>query len=315
MFGYADRVRYFEAVDNILPRSYPREVFAKLKVPAGVSIFYELKSDTSAEDIRILSESKVNRIQPGIEALATSTLKLMKKGSTAFQGIVLLKNCAMYSVLPAWNLLVGFPGERAGVYEKYVRDMPLLVHLPPPTGAFPVRVDRFSPYFMRAFEYGLNLRHLDYYDLTYPFEEGELRDLAYYFRDQNLAAPYFLDMAQWIDRVRRRADEWRGRWKATSGTLHPHLYFDRSGDEVRVYDSRGASAVEYSVGELGDAILQALREPLSMEILADRIASGRERVGEEVDKLVSRGLLFEESGRYLSLVQDCRPPEMDWPFA
>jgi hypothetical protein len=122
-------------------------------------------------------------------------------------------------------------------------------------------------------------------------------------------------MAQWIDRVRRRADEWRGRWKATSGTLHPHLYFDRSGDEVRVYDSRGASAVEYSVGELGDAILQALREPLSMEILADRIASGRERVGEEVDKLVSRGLLFEESGRYLSLVQDCRPPEMDWPFA
>ena len=38
-------------------------------------------------------------IQPGIESLATSTVKLMKKGASAFRNTCLLKFCAIYEVL------------------------------------------------------------------------------------------------------------------------------------------------------------------------------------------------------------------------
>ena len=107
-------------------------------------------------------------IQPGIESLATSTLKLMKKGTTAFRNVCLLKFCAIYDIEPSWNLLIGFPGEGEDVYRKYLDDLPLLVHLPPPTDVYPVRFDRYSPYFMKSNEYGLDLRPLDYYSLIYP---------------------------------------------------------------------------------------------------------------------------------------------------
>ena len=58
-------------------------------------------------------------VQPGIESLATPTLKLMRKGTTAFNNIRFLADCAVEGVKPVWNLLVGFPGELAETYEAY----------------------------------------------------------------------------------------------------------------------------------------------------------------------------------------------------
>jgi ribosomal peptide maturation radical SAM protein 1 len=314
MFRYADRVKFYEGVDNIMPRHYPKEVFSRLNPPGDISIFYEVKSDLTEEDVQILARANINRIQPGVESLATSTLKLMKKGSTAFQGISLLKNCAMHRVRPTWNLLVGFPGERSEVYEKYEQDLPLLVHLPPPTGVFPVRFDRYSPYFMKAVEYGLDLRPLDYYELTYPYNPQELRELAYYFRDQNLSADYFIDMARWIDRVQRRTDEWASRWRQGRDGMYPFLYFEPNGGRLpKIFDSRTLAIVHHEVSDLEHLLLQQLTKPLSLELLASRLPEHSDsRVEADVHTLRDRGLLFEEGGRYLSLVHDVRPPEMDW---
>jgi ribosomal peptide maturation radical SAM protein 1 len=157
LFRYRDRVSLYNAVDNIMPHKYADSVFTKTKAPNGVSIFYEIKTNVNDGELRILANAGVDRIQPGIEALNTSTLKLMRKGCTAFQNLALLKSCLTHRVRPVWNLLVGFPGEGAEVYEKYDRDLPRLVHLPPPMGAYPVRFDRYSPYFMEAERYELDL--------------------------------------------------------------------------------------------------------------------------------------------------------------
>ena len=37
----------------------------------------------------------------------------MRKGVTAIQNVQLLKWCFEYDVEPSWNILYGFPGERA----------------------------------------------------------------------------------------------------------------------------------------------------------------------------------------------------------
>src|SRR5262245_48729271 len=168
LFKYTGRIKELEAVDNIFPKSYIKDVFPNISTPPGVEIFYEVKADLSAGDLEVMSKAGVRRIQPGIESLASSTLKLMGKGTNVFINLLLLKHCVEYDIFPAWNLLVGFPGEADDVYKKYLADLPLLVHLPPPAGVFPVRFDRFSPYFMKAREYGLDLHPLDYYQLTYP---------------------------------------------------------------------------------------------------------------------------------------------------
>ena len=137
LFKYSGIVAQLQAVDNILPKSYLAEVLPFLDTPSNMDIFYEVKADLSDENVETLARARVKSIQPGIEALATSTLKLMKKGTTAFQNIKLLKSCALHGVVPAWNLLVGFPGETKDVYRRYVDVIPLLTHLHPPSGSFP----------------------------------------------------------------------------------------------------------------------------------------------------------------------------------
>ena len=47
----------------------------------------------------------VTRIQPGIESLSTSILRLMRKGTSRLQNIQLLKWCADLQLNVAWNFL------------------------------------------------------------------------------------------------------------------------------------------------------------------------------------------------------------------
>jgi hypothetical protein len=145
LFKYAGRCTHLQSVDNILPKSYLTDVLPFVDTPPTMELFYEVKADLSEEDFRVLAKARVLSIQPGIEALNTSTLKWMRKGTSVFQNLQFLINSVRYGIYPAWNLLIGFPGEELEVYEKYLEDMPLLYHLTPPGGVHPVRFDRFSP--------------------------------------------------------------------------------------------------------------------------------------------------------------------------
>ena len=249
LFAHFPRVRRFNCVDNIMPKEYPREVFARLATPPGASIFYEVKADLSEEDIALLSAAGVDGVQPGIEALDTSTLRLMRKGMTSVRNIAFLQHCMLHDVHPAWNLLVGFPGEGEEVYKRYFEIFHLLVHLPPPAGVFPVRFDRFSPYFTDAARHGLDLAPIDFYPLVYPFAPESLARLAYYFTDRNVKAPYFLAMARWIGRLYKVQGAWARSW---DGGHPPVPALEPPGGRT-VKDSRSGSAVVHDVGDGGRA--------------------------------------------------------------
>jgi len=304
LFNFAPRVSRLEAVDNILPKNYISEVFPFVKTPESVSMFYEVKADLSESDIKVLAKARVKSIQPGIESLNTSTLKLMKKGTSAFRNLSLLKFCSTYDIKPAWNLLIGFPGEGEDVYKKYLDDLPLLTHLTPPSGVYPVRFDRYSPYFMKSTEYGLDLHPLDYYPMIYPFPEEALDDLAYYFSDMNIGADYVQTMSRWIGKIKEKVDRWLGLWK--NDKLLPQLFLRESenGNESLVHDSRSGQVVEHAIGEVSLRILKSIAgKPKELVDLAKEFhAVAGFDAGREVAFLRERGLVFEENGRFLSLV-------------
>src|SRR5215217_562619 len=302
LFEFAPGVTRLDAVDNILPKNYLQEVLPFVKTPEGMSIFYEVKADLSESDVQVLAKARVKVIQPGIESLATSTLKLMKKGTTAFRNLCLMKYCAVYDIEPAWNLLIGFPGEGEDVYRKYVDDIPLLVHLPPPTGVYPVRFDRYSPYFVKSKEYGLDLHPLDYYSLIYPFPEEALDNLAYYFGDTNSGAEYAQTMSKWIGRIKEKIDRWIDGWK--DGKAGPKLLLNRNGDQYMITDSRSGELNEYCVGAIGSRILNFLADkPKRVGDVAREFSDiAGFNAAREVAVLREKGLLFQEEDRFLSLV-------------
>jgi magnesium-protoporphyrin IX monomethyl ester (oxidative) cyclase len=318
LFDYAEECPYFNCIDNILPRNYPKEVLPFLDTPPNVTLFYEVKADLSEQDIQALSQARVNVIQPGIEALSTSILKLMKKGTTAFQNLRLLKHCATYEVFPLWNFLMGFPGEKEEVYQKYLHDLPLLHHLPPPTTLYPLRFDRYSPYFTLAEEYGLDLEPFASYELIYPFSKESLRNLAYYFTDQNQQADYSVTLNQWFGKMRAQAEQWKrawqqrgemqGLWGKWYQQKHPQLLFKQQGHETIIYDSRSGKPLRYQISDTSKRVLQYLDQPhRKADLIKQFDHLSHLDIEQEIAFLQDRGLLFEEDDRYLSLVLPGEP--------
>jgi ribosomal peptide maturation radical SAM protein 1 len=293
LFRHSPWCKSFTCTDNIMPMGYLTEVFPKLDPPADVSIFYEVKVGLDQEDLAALARAGVTEIQPGIEALSTPTLKLMKKGTSVFQNIQLLKNCVRYGVNPAWNLLIGFPGEPESTFEKYARDLPSLRHLPPPDGCFPVRFDRYSPYFNQAAEYGLDLYPVDHYRLTYPFPEADLAELAYYFVDRSMA-DYQIAAAQWSRKLGGLVERWHEAWASAQ---RPTLHLDRDGT---VLDTRSGTREEYRLDPATTALLEHLDRPARVDRLAAELSTVDDVPG-RLARLHERGLVLAEGERVMSL--------------
>jgi len=316
IFSYAPEVLIFQCVDNILPKNYLKEVLPFIEPPEKSIIFYEVKADLQEEDLKVLAKARVREVQPGIESLATSTLKLMKKGTTTFHNLALLKLCVTYDVRPGWNLLVGFPGEGKDVYEKYVRDLPRLMHLQPPSGCFPVRFDRYSPYFIKAEEYGLKLEPMDFYSYIYPFPKESLKNLAYYFVDTNISAEYATTMIRWLGKILQRLEVWTAKWNVNvnaDGNSHnngsrPKLYFKQDGDGTVVYDSRFDKVVEHRISNVAIEILKSTEKPRFPSAIHLPDVSDAE-IEKEIADLDERGLIFWEDNRFINLVLPGPPPE------
>ena len=298
LFRYSGHVSRLDSVDNILPKSYLTDVLPYLDTPPDMEFFYEVKADLGEDEFRVLEKARVLSIQPGIEALNTSTLKRMRKGTSVFQNLQFLIHALRYNIRPGWNLLVGFPGEEMEVYEKYLADLPLLTHLPPPTGVYPVRFDRFSPYYDEADAYGLELRPLDWYALTYPFGPDALAEMAYYFADQNYAAPYAMNVGRMLSRLREKVGRWTTLWH--DPRTRPRLQLRRENGLATVYDSRSGTELEYPVRHESIRLLDALATPKKLAALEKEL-DGVE-VAAELDGLLELGLVFHEGERYMSLV-------------
>ncbi len=300
---YGDRCKRFDAVDNIMPREFLTEVFPHVKAPDGVSLFYEVKADLKDREMKTLSAAGVTLIQPGIESLNSGTLRLMKKGVTSFQNVRFLKNCLQYGIVPVWNLLIGFPGEKEDVYQKYVADMPLLYHLSPPAGAYPVRFDRYSPYFTRADEYGLKLSPYDFYRYVYPFPEESLVNLAYFFEDRNYASEYLSKMVLWRDSLGKGTASWVERFNGFDGRLKASLTLDQNGAGAVVRDTRSGEAVFHAVDDLDTRILRHIdANGWGLAEIAGAVGSDAQSVAGRLERLRSLGLIFVEGERMISVV-------------
>lgn len=310
LFQYAERASRIMAVDVIIPKEFLENMLPRLRTPPSMEIFYEAKSDLTEENIQEMAQARVLTIQPGVEALATSTLKLLKKGSTVFQNILLLKRCAMYGIVPAWNLLLGMPRAEEEMYRRYAAIIPLLMHLPPPSDALQVRFDRFSPYFTNAEEYGLKLAPMEHYGMIYPFRPEKIDDMAYFFRDENFEAPYFVHLAQWFTTVKDLIATWRKRWPEFEPEARAELYVVRRGDELVIHDSRSGRRIEHVIAPSTWSVLLAFEKPAPIERAAAEVQKTLPDIdmAREMEFLVSKELVFQEGERFINLVLPGRAP-------
>lgn len=286
-----------DVTDNILDMRYFDTVLPELaRAPIKeMALFYEMKSNLRKEQVRILRDAGIRRIQPGIESLSDAVLKLMRKGVSGLQNVQVIKWCTEYGINVQWNILCGFPGEPAEEYERMAAMLPLLTHLRPPEYFVPIRMDRFSPNFFDAEKLGFtNIRPFPAYRHVYNGLPPEaVANLACYFR-------FDYQQPQDVDRyampVRKAYENWRA---VHAGSAL--FYVDRD-ERLFIYDSRpvatrpltmlvGVNRRLYLACD-GVAYVRSLAATLDISVAA---------VERAANALVARGLMLRDGDRLLAL--------------
>ena len=304
ILGMAARYRVldFVAVDDIIDLRHIRELFPLLRASgADLTLFYETKANLTKDQLRAFSGAGVSAIQPGIESLSTPILRLMRKGVTGLQNLRLLKWCAEIGIKPAWNLLYGFPGEPSEEYGRMCELVPSLVHLEPPN-FMPIELERFSPYFDRPTEFGIEiLGPLPHYRFLYSVAPEALRNLAYDFEfrysDGRDPQTYTKDLAEAVERWRQLRQRAVGSLTYRRGPGFLLVQDRRPGLETADYRFDGIEAKIYLACDAGTT---------AAEICRKFVADGDDNVDaveieNYLQELVEARLMYREGKTFLSL--------------
>lgn len=236
-------LKRIDCVDNILDTRYINTVFPKLRDSGlGIELFYEVKANLRYDQLETLYEGGLRAIQPGIESLSNEVLRLMRKGCTGLQNIQLLRWCQELGIEVAWNVLAGFPGESPSEYLKQAELVPLLTHLQGPASCVPIRLDRFSPFFMKPEELGIKrLRPKPGYYYSYPLGRTELQRLAYFF---DFDYDDDRDVSSYLGELQDEIAKWWNARAVEDPQQLPHLDARWSADAITLTDTRAAAVQE-----------------------------------------------------------------------
>ncbi len=303
------------AADNILDRGYFRELLPLLKKERFHDVlFFEIKANLRRDEVEALADAGITHVQPGIESLSTHVLGLMDKGTTALQNVQLLKWAEEYGITLTWNLLCGFPGETGEDYEEMGRLMQKIPHLQPPAAFARISIDRFSPYFDRPRQYGIEVHPSLAYSYVYDLPAEDIRNLAYwhYYSCDNGSSRLSLDPPAYA----RHALRLRAIWERAYGKVWLRYSIDEEGC-VHVDDGRpGTAAALTRLDPLDSAVFLAADAAVPREAIHRRLldCEGGSRltpaaIDAALHGLEERRFLHRDSDSFLALATTahCRP--------
>lgn len=303
------QITNFEAVDNILDMRYVSELCEPLIADRyDYRIFYEVKSNLRREQLRTLAHAGVAIIQPGIESLSSHILKLMRKGSSMLLNVRLLRWAHYYGISVTWNMLTGFPGETAEDYHHQAQLIPLLFHLPPPSGVGRVWLERFSPYFTDPEFPVTDVSPSRAYRYIYPESKLDLQRIAYFFSYRMGDVVEEEDLQETLRQIALWQEAWGKR-------PFPTLVYQRAPDWVQIIDQRDLSDPRvHAFSGLDAAVYESCSDTYRTAAAAAQVVAGADGVtidtqmiSEALERFCELGLMVQEDGKYLSLALPVNP--------
>ena len=98
-------------VDNVLPKRASKEIFKKLiGLKKDLRMFSEIRATTNRPELNLMAQAGMQEVQIGIEALSTSLLVKLHKGTTAIQNLEIMRDCEALGLVNYSNLILHFPG-------------------------------------------------------------------------------------------------------------------------------------------------------------------------------------------------------------
>jgi ribosomal peptide maturation radical SAM protein 1 len=301
------KVLRFQLVDNIMARDYVRDLVPRLQASdCDLSLYQEVRPSLRKEQLRSMRAAGFDTVEAGIESLSTPILKLMRKGTSAFQNVRFLKWCAEVGIHTTWTIITGIPGEPPEEYARMADLVPSLAHLSPPNLG-KLSVDRLSPYHADPADNGLRLLGpAPFYEFVYPCSEQERGEIAHAFEYDYIDGR---DPAAYLGELERAVNVWQEHYP----DRYRSLRYWRGPGFVWITDSRPhAEPTTYVFKTIEASVYEACEDGATLSQISKHVierggpALTDQQLGGFMRKLVEQRLVFEESGRYLALALPAR---------
>lgn len=301
-------------MDNVLPATRVEEVFGRLlELGRDFKFFAEIRADFSLHRLAAMQAAGVEEVQVGIEALSTSLLMKLNKGTTAIENLEVMKNCEGLGMISRSNLIVGFPGSDAQDVAQTLANLEFAAYFQP------LRVVQFwlgygSPVCTHARAYGLRavFNHPHYRRLLPPALWQALPWMIQAYRGDRLA-----QRRLWQP-VRTRVKQWARDYAAlhAAGRRGPILSFRDGGDFIILRQRRlSAEPMTHRLTGTSRRIYLFCQHRRSMARIRKAFPQlDEDRLGPFLSMLVAKKLMFAEGGKYLSLAVPARLQKIMGPL-
>ena len=287
-------------MDNALPPSGAAETFGRLKaLKTDLTLFAEIRATTSQGDLEIMRRAGLCEVQIGIEALSSRLLKKFNKGTRAIDNLEIMRHCQELGIVNRSNLLLEFPGSDEDDVAETLENLAFAEYFRP------LRPVSFwlgygSPVWQASSAYGIRavFNHPNYAAI---FPEGPLRGLCHMI--QAYRGDRGRQRLLWRP-VRRGVTRWRRQYETLSANGREHPLSYRDGRDFIIICQRRANGNRLNhrlTGTSRKIYLYCLRHRSLPSILSriERIHEGQ--LKPFLQEMVTKRLMFEENGRYLSL--------------
>jgi len=118
--------------DNALPPKEANSFFdSTAQIPTDFDFFAEVRVLTDQDTPQCYRRGGLSTIQVGIEALSTSLLKKMKKGTTAIENIAAMRQSAEAGIQLDGNIIIEFPGSCEEEVEETINNLDFVLPYSP----------------------------------------------------------------------------------------------------------------------------------------------------------------------------------------
>ncbi|MBW2065632.1 MAG: RiPP maturation radical SAM C-methyltransferase [Deltaproteobacteria bacterium] len=289
-------------MDNLMPPGNLEELFRAIAdLGRDFRLFAEVRSTLSREELLAMGKAGVREIQVGIEALSTSLLRKMAKGTRAIENLEIMKNCEARGTpnLEA-NLILEFPGSDTQDVNETLGTLDFAYPFRPLKG-IKFWLGYGSPVWKDPGSYGIK-KHYNHPRYRHLFPRDVLKKLI--LMHQGYYGCNRQQRRLWQG-VRDKIEEWRNFYRA----LHeqpesdPILFYTDGGDFMIIRHRRhGQHDMNHRLkGKSREIYLFCERRASISSILARFPGLGEEKVIPFLRMMVEKRLMFNEGEEYLSL--------------
>lgn len=123
---------HFTFTDNALPPREADHFFSEIATKSlDFDFFAEIRGTSEVKRLQRYRRGGLTTIQVGIEALSTSLLGKMDKGSSSMDNIAMMKLCAEENITLEGNLIVDFPTTTTGEIQETITNLAYVLPYPP----------------------------------------------------------------------------------------------------------------------------------------------------------------------------------------